>query len=121
MWLFTTSGFYSIVKHRTDPDTFMIRARVKGDLENLRSLTQMEQPVITTPDADYPFRLIVSGAQKAQVIEALGEAVDYPNFKSAVGKLQGQRAKLTAYHDVWHTMTGTEEAGARQVDQAEGK
>lgn len=114
MWLMTTSGFYSIVKHKTEADCFMVRGRVKGDLENLRMLVGLAQPVIVTPSADYPFRLIVTEAQKTAIITALAARVDYPNFKSEVAKLPAQKKKLHAYHEVWAAMRGVEEPEARE-------
>jgi hypothetical protein len=35
MWIFCESGFYSIVQHEDDPNTLIVRARIKGDLERL--------------------------------------------------------------------------------------
>ncbi len=109
MWLGTVEGWFSIVKHREEADTFMVRARVKGDLENLRALAGIGQEVVATPHADYPFRLIVTGAQVLDVLAKLGEGITYSNYKSEVGKRPGQRAKLNAYHKVWEVMTHVEE------------
>ena len=30
MWLFTTQGFYSVVAHRDDPETLIVRARTRA-------------------------------------------------------------------------------------------
>ena len=117
MWIASVSGWFSVVKHRELADTFMVRGRVKGDLENLRSLAGIEQEVVATPHADYPFRLIVSGAQVQDVLARLGEGISYPNFKGKIGKLPGQRAKLGAYHEVWASMSRTEEPGAREAER----
>ncbi|MFN8150301.1 MAG: hypothetical protein U0R24_04125 [Solirubrobacterales bacterium] len=36
MWLFTTQGFYSVVAHRDDPETLIVRGRTREDIEALR-------------------------------------------------------------------------------------
>ena len=113
MWIASTAGWFSIVQHRELPDTFMVRARIKGDLVNLKELCHLPQNIVATPAADYPFRLIVSGAEKTAIIVALADGVDYPNFKSEVAKLPDQKAKLPAYHKVWEVMTGVEDPKAR--------
>jgi hypothetical protein len=113
MWIASTAGFFSIVKHRDIADTFMVRGRVKGDLENIRQMCGLPQKIVTTQAADYPFRLIVSGAEKNAIVLALADGIDYPNFKSEIAKLPGQKAKLHAYHDVWAAMVGVEDPKAR--------
>ncbi|MGI4788800.1 MAG: hypothetical protein ACRYFS_08115 [Janthinobacterium lividum] len=115
MWIASTAGWFSIVQHRELPDTFMVRARVQGDLENIKQLCSLPQPIITTPKADYPVRLIVSGAEKTAIIAALADGIDYPNFKSEVAELPDQKAKLPAYHDVWEVMSSVEDPKARLV------
>ncbi|MCE9519753.1 MAG: hypothetical protein K8R87_09410 [Verrucomicrobia bacterium] len=102
MWLFTVHGFYSIVQKG---DLFHVRAREKHDLENLRELIP-GLPMVqdSYKGSDYPFRLLLDENQKNAVIEALSESIDYPNFKSAVGERDDQRAKLGKYHDVWGVM-----------------
>lgn len=103
MWLITTTGFYSIVQKPWDraADTLTVRARAKGDLDALREAGLPELgEVKEDPNADYRFRAQAPRAAVARVVEAQVEAIDYDNFKSAVGKRQG-RHREHIYHDVW--------------------
>ena len=36
MWVMTTQGFYSVVAHRDEPDSVIVRARTSEDIEALR-------------------------------------------------------------------------------------
>ncbi len=96
----------------------MVRARVRGDLENLRHLPALEgiglPPVVLTPDADYPCRLVVTTAQKDAIVKALADGIDYGNFKSRVHERPDQTRKNRAYMEVWSAMSRTEEPGARE-------
>jgi hypothetical protein len=107
MWLMHTRGFFSVVQHRDDPDTVLVRARVRGDLENLVNLAKTDLGVpkgalkIEEPDfSDYAARIIMPRATWVALSAALAEEIDYPNFKDAVKNRQGRhRAKV--YMDVW--------------------
>lgn len=108
MWVFTKVGFFSAVEGdleegQTEP-RLMVRARVKGDLEALRSQYAPELgPTLEWPGRDYPYRAFIS---KQHFAEAMVRAVldlDYGNFKSKVAEVQGyDRAHL--YGGVWSVM-----------------
>ena len=108
MWLFSTSGFFSIVQKPEDVSTGMmtIRARVRSDLDTLRTdyLSELG-PTQESIDSDYRYR---ARAPKASVIAAMAnitEDIDYSNFKNAVASRQGPiRAKL--YGKVWDVLYG---------------
>lgn len=106
MWIFSKFGFYSVVQDFNSKELLHIRARVSGDLERLLSAGGVATSVTETPDADYRYRAAVSRADFEQLLVKLGDAVDYPNFKSAVAKHADQAEKLDAYHEVWRTMRG---------------
>lgn len=103
MWLFTTSGFYSIVEKPWDRDTgtLTVRARVAADLEHLRkgSLPELG-PTVEDPTADYRFRAQAPREAVALAMARLARDLDYDNFKSAVGRRQGHR-RADIYHRVW--------------------
>ncbi len=103
MWLFTTSGFYSVVEKPWDrkTGTLTVRARVAADLDRLRQgpLPALG-PTIEKPDTDYRFRAQAPREAVALAVAALVRDLDYDNFKSAVGRTQGHtRERL--YHGVW--------------------
>lgn len=103
MWLITTTGFYSVVQKPWDRKlgTLTVRARAKTDLEALRadSLPELGE-VLEDADADYRFRAQAPKAAVARAAQAQVSAIDYDNFKSAVGKRQG-RERAHIYLDVW--------------------
>lgn len=54
-----------------------------------------------TPEADYPFRMILPRDEWVKVLSLLGEGVDYPNFKDTV---HGDFERAMAYTEVWARM-----------------
>ena len=115
MWLFTKHGFFSAVCARrgdgghgqpVDPGRIMVRARVRGHLEELKSHFPAELGtcgIAASPDADYPFRLFVGKPEWVRVVAGLAEETDYDNFKSEVARHQGHKGRdyEHALHDVW--------------------
>ncbi len=86
MWLATKHCFYSIA-HKQAPDdgkpaVYHVRARVRGDLENLLKATGMLQEIQEWPKADYRYRIIVSQQEAFEIMNHLAESLDYSNFKS---------------------------------------
>jgi len=97
MWIFAQDGFYSIVKKT---DGYHVRSRCRQDLFNLGFT-----PVESYARSDYPWRVILSTeAELLQLMEQLGQTVNYPNFKSRVGQRPDQRHRLAAYNDIWGLM-----------------
>jgi hypothetical protein len=100
MWLFTPTGFYSIVQKEGD-DVLTIRSRVANDLVALREqYLPMLSPITATPDADYAFRAKASHRDFAESLASMAASIDYGNFKDEVAKKQGD-LRARAYADVW--------------------
>lgn len=104
MWIISKLGFYSIVRDRDDAGSYWVRARVRADLERLTSILPGE--IIFMPDADYRFRVKLSREEKNRAVALLSDSIDYPNFKNEIARDATQRDRLTAYHEVWHTLQG---------------
>ena len=83
MWIFSTSGIYSTVQHRDDPEKVIIRARVKSDLVALNGIHHCGK-IVRSPQADYPFRIVASKLDWLCALHMLGRRTTYPNFKSAI-------------------------------------
>lgn len=66
MWLATQHGFYSIIKKEK---VFYIRARSRDDLENLRRVAGLDTEILTWPNADYQYRIIVNKATLQQTMQ----------------------------------------------------
>lgn len=121
MWLFTTIGFYSIVRSSLEPDHFQIRARKREHLVNLQEHMEYQfgrgclGNIIACPDADYRWRLIVNQPRLETTLGELLAMVDYTNFKSAVHK---QLPADAAYHatliPVWREMLVMQHLAERQ-------
>ena len=103
MWLFTSLGFFSVVAHRDDPDTLLIRARARDDLEALRDRHLPDLELHENAGSDYRWRAFVARDEWQIVAANLTAEIDYPNFKDAVAARQGHR-RADLYHDVWATM-----------------
>lgn len=110
MWIFTEGGFVSAVKKPQDNGLISVRARDKVSLQPLEELTG--QPIIRTPDGDYPYRIFVEQAEFASWVTKAALDIDYSNFKSRMAKLRDYRY-LNALHDVWAAMTRVEDERAR--------
>ncbi len=107
MWLVTTQGFYSVVAHREDPDTLIVRARSREDLEALRDQVPDLEP-FEDPSADYRHRAYVTRAEWLAAVAQLTCDVDYDNFKSAVAERQG-RERAGVYGAVWADLLALQE------------
>ena len=106
MWLFTRYGFFSVVRATDEPGCVQVRARVADDLEQLRSFSASRlaatlPSVVSTPHADYAYRVIVPQPLWAKLSTALAEDIDYSNFKSEV---HSEPDRDAAYLQVWAAM-----------------
>ena len=99
MWIASQFGFYSIVCK--DEDQFHVRARLKGDLQNLLEATGLEEEIHESDYSDYKYRLVVGHDAVRKITSALAETLDYPNFKNKIAETPSQEPKLDAYHQIW--------------------
>ncbi|NYT58225.1 NUDIX hydrolase [Alcaligenaceae bacterium] len=106
MWLLTPAGFFSIVQKPSDvaAGTLTVRARVAGDLDNLRNgVLPTLTRTVAGKGTDYAYR---ATAPREDIVKALGELAlqtTYSNFKDEVAKPQG-KARAALYHDVWDVL-----------------
>ena len=102
MWIFTTSGFLSIVRDTDHPGHALVRARIREDIDAFCAATGAPAPR-ETPDRDYRFRTSVPVDVLRDYLASQADAIDYPNFKAAVASRQGlERAHV--YGEVWAVM-----------------
>jgi hypothetical protein len=99
MWLASQHGFYSVVEKQ--PGQIHIRARCRNDLENLIALARLAAPPVETPEGDYRWRVVVGKPDLLRVLAAIGQTVNYPNFKNRIHALPDQRDKSTIYSRIW--------------------
>ena len=97
MWLFTTSGFLSIVQHKDLPGFFQVKSRSADPLEALWP----DQEIEVIDWADYRFRITVRKERVIPVITATLESLDYTSFKNECSDHEEYHRALTR---IWGTM-----------------
>jgi KaiC/GvpD/RAD55 family RecA-like ATPase len=110
MWIFTETGFVSAVRHYSEKDKLVVRARDEKSLESLANYVGLE--IVSTPSNDYPYRVLVADAVFATWLSKQTMAVDYTNFKNRVHETRGHDFS-GALMGVWETMHQVEDEGAR--------
>jgi hypothetical protein len=112
MWLFTTSGFISIIEK--DANHLAVRAR---DSLSLSPLAQSYDVVIRrTPTADYPYRVFITKDQFKNWLSNQPGQIQYKNFKSEVTITRGKKFS-NALLKVWSAMHLVEDQEARSKDE----
>ena len=110
MWIFSQYGFISVVRHNAQRDKVLVRSRDLKSLELLQTLSELQ--IEHTPDADYPYRVIVPEDMFKRYMEIEMEEITYPNFKNRAYSTRGNDYGhlLT---EVWGTMHELEDKQAR--------
>ena len=93
MWIFLNNAMLSIVAHRRKPDTLLVRARVKGDIEAVFP----QVAVFSLTNADYHYRAEVPRSEVAAALAQQIQEMAYDNFKRSVK----DHARHDWYMDVW--------------------
>ena len=91
MWIFTPTGFLSVVEHRDDSCCLLVRARALEDLKEISEFAMQE--IIEMPEADYRYRVEVARVTFAAFMRVQIAEIDYPNFK---GRLHEQNRSAIA-------------------------
>lgn len=115
MWIASVYGWFSI-KREDDEDgreIYHVRARRKGDLENLLGAIKAPFPetIYESQKADYLYRIVVSQMEFLRIMGALWLSVDYENFKGRIDELPDQRDKHGYYSRIWGVMHGYQQDG----------
>jgi hypothetical protein len=101
VWIFTEFGFFSIVAHRTKPETVLVRGRCEKDVQEFQRRAGIRaEKVFEDWGADYPYRLELPKVAAAKVLMDATLSLNYDNFKNRVARAQGWERSNT-YHDVW--------------------
>lgn len=110
MWIFTDTGFISIVRKPEHPGVLTVRARDRQSLELLAAKANVE--IKRSPEGDYPYRVFVGDAPFLEWFLDRGGELKYSNFKSQVAKTRGY-GFADALHNVWVAMLSVEDEGSR--------
>ena len=98
MWLFTQPGFSSIIADRNNAGRHLVRARVRGDLEKLKTLAGNSNEIRTTPGADSAFRIMIDEAGFIRAMNTVTSAVDYPNCMFRMAQRPDQLVRSAISH-----------------------
>jgi len=101
MWLFTETGFISVVRKNDRPDLYTVRSRDTQSLEPLAKFAKTE--IIETPNGDYQYRIFVEPAVFTEWVADQASDISYDNFKNHVYKTRGRKF-VEALHEVWVAM-----------------
>ena len=104
MWVFTETGFVSVVRKNDRPDLYTVRSRDRKSLEPLAAMAKVE--IVASPLGDYPYRAFVEPAVFTEWLADQASQIEYSNFKSRVSQTRGLDY-TDALHDVWVAMLKT--------------
>ncbi len=106
MWIFTQYGFFSVTESTRRGDDIQIRARDKSHLQNLKDHFDIVErsPILTTPEADYRFRIVVKRWRWEKLAAELAADIMYSNFKGQCERRGLIRSMIHTLHDVWGLM-----------------
>jgi len=107
MWLFTTIGFFSVVRKPRETK-LTVRSRVAADLDRLRErYLPTLSPTVVNAGTDYPFRARVARKEFSKALARMGEDIGYTNFKNEVAKVSG-KGRAEIYSGVWTRLLALE-------------
>ena len=93
MWIQFNNAFLSIVENRDNKLELLVRARIKGDIEEIFP----EADVFEDESADYKYRTFISKAKVAARMMLKMTEINYDNFKNSVK----EDDRKSSYNNVW--------------------
>ena len=110
MWVFTESGFVSVIRHHSEDGKLVIRARDHQSLEGLANAIGLD--IEPTPGSDYPYRTVTDDNAFATWLSKQVMRIDYTNYKDRMEVARGHDF-AGALLGVWSTMRQVEDPEAR--------
>ena len=111
MWVFTESGYVSVIRHHSEAGKLVIRARDHQSLEGPANAIGLD--IEPTPGSDYPYRTVTDDSAFAAWLSKQVMRVNYPNYKDHMEVARGHDF-TGALHNVWSAMRQVEDDDARQ-------
>jgi len=104
MWIQSTLGDFSIVKHHSKQE-WLIKTRHKEDIKNACNALGYKQLKIIIVDktADYKYRIIIPYKDFLDFMTILAHQVEYPNFK-AHEQTKRTPKRLKALYEVYNAL-----------------
>jgi hypothetical protein len=117
MWVYGSTGFYSVVMASDDFDVLVVGGRVRRDMVRLQKLLSVlghgPHEILEDAWSDYRFRVRLSRSAYAEAVAALVTAIDYESLIWAVSEVQGEH-RTSVYQKlalITHTLTEVEDGG----------
>ncbi len=101
MWILMNDAMLSIVRHREQLGTMLVRARLAGDIERVFP----EAQVVVGGGTDYRFRAVLPEKEVADAVSRRLLGISYGNFKASVREPKRHHA----YFKVWDVMHDLQE------------
>jgi hypothetical protein len=80
MWIFSSQGFLSIVKHSDKPNILIVRSRFQGHIERIFPKVRVEEDATR----DYKYRSELPANEVSKAVTKLVSEIDYDNFKNSL-------------------------------------
>ena len=86
MWVFTNTGFVSIVQDWNDDSKVFVRGRRKKDVDSFVDgvIDPLNSQVVHTPEHDYHYRVGISKDELKVALSRQVDNIDYFNFKRSM-------------------------------------
>lgn len=111
MWVFTQTGYISVVDYHQKPGYLTARSRDRQSLEPLREIA--DSTIDFTPMRDYQYRTLIKREDLQTFLTQQVEAIDYSNFKDRVSDVLGSDFHH-ACGDVWVAMNAIKDDEAQE-------
>lgn len=102
MWLFGQRGMFSIVQHKDNPEILIVKARMKGDIEQHWPNATIER----NEHYDYLYRANLRRNEVAYTIQEMVKAIDYTSYK---GELHDRKRRYPYYLRIWEVLSDMQE------------
>ena len=109
MWIVSKNGFFSVVEKPGDRErgVLTVRGRILEDMEWFKDNISWESEIVSTPKADYGYRMQVARQQFEQALLAMARDIDYANFKgnfSGEPEYEDKENRAQIYFRVWDSL-----------------
>ena len=96
MWIFTTNGFLSIVRHDKKKGILIVRSRFRGHIDTIFPSAIVQENTGT----DYEYRSELPAREVSKVIAKMVREIDYGNFKNSLEDSEYRYCCLDVYETV---------------------
>ena len=110
MWVFTESGFVSVIRHQSEAGKLVVRARDHQSLEGLANAVGLD--IEPSPERDYPYRVCIDDSTFATWLSKQIMKINYTNYKDHMESIRDHDFS-GALLSVWSAMQQVEDGEAR--------